>query len=115
LWFGNRKGKAFDNQVFASAGRPMRILNFLCGGRASATRIRSPQQLSNRLMEADYRLATCLSSSEQSNCYQKCFTTFARSNFVTFNHDCLPEIFLHRAKRWYPLDGYGVPVEVGGS
>src|SRR5208337_4802505 len=69
-------------------------------------------KLSNRLMEADYRLATCLSSSEQSNCYQKFFTTFAGSNFVTFNYDSLPEIFLHRAKRWYPHDGYGVPVEV---
>ena len=40
------------------------------------------------------------------------FETFAGSNFVTFNYDSLPEIFLHRAKRWYPHDGYGVPVEV---
>lgn len=69
-------------------------------------------KLSDRLMEADYRLATGLSSSDETNCYRDFFQQFAESNFITFNYDSLPEILLHREKRWYPHDGYGVPVEV---
>ncbi len=68
-------------------------------------------KLSNRLMEADYRLATRLGSPEQTNRYKDFFETFAGSNFITFNYDSLPEIFLHQSKCWYPHDGFGVPVE----
>lgn len=70
------------------------------------------KKLSYRLMEADYHLATRLSSSENSNCYREFFERFAGSNFMTFNYDSLPEIILHRAKRWHPHDGYGVSVKV---
>jgi hypothetical protein len=69
------------------------------------------KKLSDRLMEADYHLATRLSSSENSNCYREFFETFSGSNFMTFNYDSLPEIILHRAERWFPHDGYGVSVE----
>jgi len=72
-------------------------------------------KLSDRLMEADFRLATRLSSSERSNCYRDFFEAFAGWNFLTFNYDSLPEIFLLRSKRWYPHDGYGVPVEIEPS
>lgn len=68
------------------------------------------EKLSNRLMEADYRLAWRLSSPGETNCYQRFFETFAGSSFITFNYDSLPEIFLHRAQHWYPHDGYGLPV-----
>lgn len=63
-------------------------------------------------MEADYRLAWRLSSPGGTNCYQRFFETFAESSFITFNYDSLPEIFLHRTQRWYPHDGYGLPVAV---
>lgn len=67
------------------------------------------EKLSSRLMEADHYLAMRLSSSR--NCYSHFFETFADAHFLTFNYDSLPEIFLHRMDRWYPEDGYGLPVE----
>lgn len=67
------------------------------------------ERLSDRLMEADYRLATRLSVSGQ-NCYQDFFDNFPEAHYLTFNYDSLPEIFLNRMDRWYPEDGYGVPV-----
>ncbi len=70
------------------------------------------QKLAERLMEADFRLATRLASSDASNCYRKFFDTFAKAHFLTFNYDSLPELFLFRLRRWYPHDGYGVPVNV---
>jgi hypothetical protein len=72
------------------------------------------EKLSDRLMEADYRLATHLSSSGP-NCYADFFKTFADAHFLTFNYDSLPEIFLHRDSRWFPEDGYGVPIKVEPS
>ena len=73
------------------------------------------QKLSDRLMEADYRLATRLSVPEQPNRYQAFFERFAGSNFITFNYDSLLEILLHASQRWFPHDGYGMPVEVEPS
>lgn len=72
-------------------------------------------KLSDRLMEADYRLATRLSVREQPNRYQAFFERFAGSNFITFNYDSLPEILLHSSQHWFPHDGYGTPVEVEPS
>ena len=69
------------------------------------------KKLSDRVMEADFRLAKRLSSSDKSNCYNEFFKTFHEANFLTFNYDSLPEIFLFRRGRWYPHDGYGVPVQ----
>ncbi len=68
------------------------------------------EKLSDRLMEADFRLACGLASSGASNCYSEFFKTFDGANFLTFNYDSLPEIFLFRLMRWYPHDGYGLPV-----
>jgi hypothetical protein len=70
------------------------------------------EKLVERLMEADFRLATKLASSDTSNCYRKFFDRFKGANFLTFNYDSLPEVFLFRLRRWYPHDGYGLPVEV---
>lgn len=67
------------------------------------------ENLSSRLMEADHYLAMRLSSNR--NCYSDFFGTFAGAHFLTFNYDSLPEIFLHRMDKWYPEDGYGLPVE----
>jgi hypothetical protein len=70
------------------------------------------RKLANRLMEADYRLAYQLATSSTTNCYREFFKEFDGANFLTFNYDSLPEILLHHARRWYPHDGYGVPVKV---
>jgi hypothetical protein len=67
------------------------------------------ERLSSKLMEADHYLAMQLSSNR--NCYSDFFGTFAGAHFLTFNYDSLPEILLHRMDRWYPEDGYGLPVE----
>lgn len=68
-------------------------------------------KLAQRIMEADYRLAARLACSKDSNCYRQFFETFAASHFLTFNYDSLPETFLFRMGRWYPHDGYGMPVK----
>lgn len=68
------------------------------------------ERLANRLQEADYRLAQKLASSETSNSYKEFFERFNDAHFLTFNYDSLPEIFLARRGRWYPEDGYGLPV-----
>ena len=69
------------------------------------------RKLYERIMEADFRLAWRLSSPEHPSCYREFFESFSESTFITFNYDSLPAIFLHRLHRWYPHDGYGVPVE----
>jgi hypothetical protein len=68
------------------------------------------ERLVDRLMEADYRLAYKLASSNTSNSYRRFFEKFSDAQFLTFNYDSLPEIFLARLRRWCPEDGYGVPV-----
>ena len=68
------------------------------------------ERLVDRLMAADYYLAHKLATSEQSNSYRKFFEKFDGSHFLTFNYDSLPEIFLSQTGRWYPEDGYGIPV-----
>ena len=55
-------------------------------------------------------MAQPLARSDGVNCYHQFFRTFPDSNFLTFNYDSLPETFLFRLGRWYPRDGYGVPV-----
>jgi hypothetical protein len=67
-------------------------------------------RLAKRLRTAVHYVARVLASSEVGNCYQSFFRAFASSNFLTFNYDSLPETFLLRLGRWYPHDGYGVPV-----
>jgi hypothetical protein len=68
------------------------------------------ERLVDRLMAADYYLAHKLATSEQSNSYWKFFEKFDGAQFLTFNYDSLPEIFLSQTGRWHPEDGYGVPV-----
>ena len=63
-------------------------------------------------MEADYRIAQELASPESSNSYRDFFGKFNGAQFLTFNYDSLPEIFLSQDGRWQPEDGYGVPVSV---
>ncbi len=69
------------------------------------------QKLYDRLMEADYALAWGLARSDRSDCFSEFFRAFPDASFLTFNYDSLPEIFLFRLGRWYPHDGYGLPVE----
>lgn len=68
------------------------------------------ETLVDRLMGADYYIAHRLATAEKSNSYQGFFAHFDDGHFLTFNYDALPEIFLSRAGRWFPEDGYGVPV-----
>ena len=73
------------------------------------------ERLSQRLMEADYRLATKLASATEPNCYKHFFGRFSRKHFLTFNYDSMIETFLLRLGHWYPHDGYGVDVEAERS
>lgn len=67
-------------------------------------------RLYDRLMEADYRLASRLADTSSPNSYKAFFDAFENSSFMTFNYDSLPEIFLFRRGKWHPGDGFGVPV-----
>jgi hypothetical protein len=66
-------------------------------------------------MEADFRLARRPAACGASNCYSDFFKTFCEANFLPFNYDSLPEISLVRLGRWYPHDGYGLPVQAEPS
>jgi hypothetical protein len=77
---------------------------------SQAGNYRPMETLVERLMEADYRIAQKLASSESANSYRELFRRFEGAQFLTFNYDSLPEIFLSQEGRWYPEDGYGVPV-----
>src|SRR3972149_1849849 len=68
--------------------------------------------LYNTIMEADYFIINKLLSDQPgSNCYSNFFKDFQEASFLTFNYDSLPEIFLFKLNRWFPHDGFGVPVE----
>ena len=69
------------------------------------------KRLAEKLMEADYYLASALAGANGSNCYRRFFEAFAGLHFLTFNYDSLPEICLFQKRQWFPDDGYGVPVE----
>src|SRR5262249_19231744 len=69
------------------------------------------KKLTDKLMEADYYLASRLASSGETNSYSAFFERFPTATFLTFNYDSLSEIFLFRSGQWYPEDGYGIPVE----
>jgi hypothetical protein len=69
------------------------------------------EALVDRLMGADYYIAQTLATSEKSNSYRRFFDGFDATQFLTFNYDSLPEIFLSQRGRWFPEDGYGVPVQ----
>lgn len=68
----------------------------------------------DKISNADYYLAYKLANFEDksSNCYLKFLREFKNSSFLTFNYDSLVETILFKLKRWYPHDGYGVPVVV---
>src|SRR5882762_196283 len=69
------------------------------------------EALVERLMGADYYIAERLASSRTSNSYRRFFDHFSDAQFLTFNYDSLPEIFLLQSGRWFPEDGYGVHVQ----
>jgi hypothetical protein len=69
------------------------------------------KSLTDKLMEADYYLASALATAKDSNCYRQFFEAFLGWNFLTFNYDSLLEICLFQRRSWFPEDGYGVPVE----
>ncbi len=70
------------------------------------------RRLADVLMKADYylpeRLIPALGAPQ--NPYSSFFDRFVNSHFLTFNYDSLAELFLLHRERWYPHDGYGVPV-----
>ena len=68
------------------------------------------QLLVDRVMEADYRIGQKLATSTSSSSYREFFNRFTEAQFLTFNYDSLPEIFLSQQRRWHPEDGYGVAV-----
>jgi hypothetical protein len=69
------------------------------------------ETLVDRLMEADYYIAQRLATAQTLNSYRQFFEKFNGAQFLTFNYDSLPEIFLSQNEHWYPEDGYGLPVE----
>ena len=69
------------------------------------------EALVERLMAADYYIAQRLATSQTPNSYTKFFQHFDGTQFLTFNYDSLPEVFLSRSGGWFPEDGYGVPVQ----
>lgn len=71
------------------------------------------KKLYDTIMKADYYLANklLLDNKCNNNCYKKFFKDFQHSSFLTFNYDSVPEAFLLQLDRWFPQDGYGVPVE----
>lgn len=69
------------------------------------------EALVDRLMGADYYIAERLASSRTPSSYRRFFDHFSDAQFLTFNYDSLPEIFLLQRGRWLPEDGYGVPVQ----
>ena len=71
------------------------------------------RRLANCLMKADYDLLERLLPyfGAKRNCYSRLFERFAGSQYLTFNYDSLPELFLLHQNQWYPHDGYGVPVD----
>lgn len=72
---------------------------------------RPMEALVDRLMGADYYIAERLASSRTPNSYRRFVDHFRDAQFLTFNYDSLPEIFLLKSGRWFPEDGYGVPVK----
>jgi hypothetical protein len=68
------------------------------------------EKLANRLRKADHYIANRIAGHEKRSSYRKFFEAFARSSFLTFNYDSLPETVLHNLDLWYPHDGYGEPV-----
>lgn len=68
------------------------------------------EELAHCLMKADYYLAFHLAST-QPNCYGNFVRAFDGSHFLTLNYDSLPETMLFHMERWYPHDGYGIPVQ----
>jgi hypothetical protein len=66
--------------------------------------------LVDRLMAADFYIAQRLSTAEKLNSYQRFFEWFDNAHVLTFNYDSMPEIFLSQRGRWFPEDGYGVPL-----
>lgn len=73
------------------------------------------RRLADFLMKADYdlleRLLPCFGA--ERNCYSRFFERFVGSQYLTFNYDSLPELFLLHQTQWYPYDGYGMLVDVG--
>ena len=67
--------------------------------------------LVDRLAGADYYVAQRLARSETQNPYRRFFENFRDAQFLTFNYDSLPELFLSQNGRWFPEDGYGIPVQ----
>ena len=68
------------------------------------------RRLAGCLRKADFYIARSIASDKKLNCYRRFFRTFAGSNFLTFNYDSLPETLLFQLERWFPHDGYGLPV-----
>jgi hypothetical protein len=71
------------------------------------------KELALRLRRADYYVATALASPKSANCYHQFFRKFLDSNFLTLKYDSLAETALFSLERWYPRDGYGLPVFAG--
>ena len=69
------------------------------------------ETLVDRLMGADYYIARRLATARTPNSYRRFFEHFNHAQFLTFNYDSLPEIFLSQSGRWFPEDGYGVSVQ----
>lgn len=69
------------------------------------------ESLVDRLMCADYYIAQRLANAAAPNSYQRFFKHFDAAQFLTFNYDSLPEIFLSQSGHWFPEDGYGLHVQ----
>ena len=70
------------------------------------------ERLARHLDKTDWHLARRIFD-DRSSPYAAFLADFPDSAFLTFNYDSLIETGLLNCGRWYPWDGYGVPVSVG--
>jgi len=69
------------------------------------------ERLCEELSKADYYLAPRLVGwPTKPNPYARFFADFPASSFGTYNYDAFVAFALFRASRWFPHDGFGVPV-----
>jgi len=67
------------------------------------------KRLTTILQGADHYIATPLSLRESA--YSRFFNRFMDSAFISYNYDCLVELFLQQRGRWNPQSGFGVNAE----
>lgn len=66
-------------------------------------------RLTEMLQGADHYIGTVLSG--QDSVYARFFSAFPDATFISYNYDCLVELFLQAQGIWNPQSGFGVKAE----